>query len=221
MAKIIGAKKTWSRTKPTEMAAFGLNSVRMMTGNSSYLTPKIPLSDMTDSCDLVNELYPNRNDGDENKTDDKEAVDDLETKLQKQQAYVTEQAGGVTLVIESAGFVATTNGRKTVVRLGDTPTPKLKPMGGNRMKSRVKKVAGATSYVFIFFDDPDSIISADIDTITCISADGGSFSFCYGGGFNEMGGFTANKKIYCIAICKNKVGYGNLSAITSSGVLGN
>jgi len=223
MAKQITGKKDWDKRKPTEMAAKALYKVSKMTANTNFPTPEVPLTgagSLTVAANLVNTLYAARNDNPENKTNFKNAVNDLDEKLTLQMSYVSYVAGGVATIIQSGGFVATTNGRTVAVRLGDTPTPKLTPMGGNRVKSVVAKMPGSKIMTHIFFTDPESIISVDIDTISCMSTNGGSFFICSGSNNKEMGGLTANKKVYCCAVGKNKVGYGNLSAITSTGVLG-
>ncbi|MEI6815550.1 MAG: hypothetical protein WCL14_02980 [Bacteroidota bacterium] len=223
MGKKIVAKKSWSKRKYLAMGAFAKSVGTGLTGNADFTTPAPPIAPgaLTIAGQLVIDLYSNRLNGPTNKTNFKAAIKDCDDKLHLNVDYISEQAGGSALKIESTNCVASTNSYTHAVRLGTTPTPALKALGGNRMKSTVKKMLGATSYVHIFYTDKDSIITVDVDAISCMSAVGGSFSFCNGGVSREMGGFTANKKIYCCTVAKNAAGYGNLSASTSSGVLGN
>ena len=221
MPKKIIAKKTWRKKRYLQMGTYAKNNATKMTGNANFLLPVPPVAvgAMTIAGQLVIDLYPNRNDSLANKDAFKSAVDDCDDKLHLQIDYVSEQSGGDATKIISAGCIPSTNAVTVAVRLGNTPTPAFKALGGGRMKSKVAKVPGATSYMRIFFDDPESILNVDVDTISCVSANGGSFFFCDGKLTREMGGFTANKKIYGACVCKNNMGYGNLSAITSSGVL--
>ena len=203
------------------MASIATNSVAKMTGNPDMTTPspKVPLLDMTESANAVTEQYADRFNGPMNKENFKNAVNDLDLKLHEQLGYASNQADGIALIIDSAGFAATTNARKVAVRLGDTNTPKLKTMGNGKMKSTIVRMEGAKEYVHIFFHDPNSIIIVTRNTISCMSANGGSFSMVSGKLKEVMEGFTPNKKIYACAVARNKRGYGNLSAIISSGVL--
>ena len=223
MGKKIVAKKSWSKRKYLAMGAFAKSVGTGLTGNADFTTPAPPIAPgaLTIAGQLVIDLYSNRLNGPTNKTNFKAAIKDCDDKLHLNVDYISEQAGGSALKIQSTNCIASTNVATPAVRLGDTPTPALKALGGNRMKSTVKKMLGSKSMTHIFYTDKDSIITVDVDTISMMSTTGGSFFMTTGGLTKEMGGFSANKKIYCCAVAKNKVGYGNLSASTSSGVLGN
>ena len=221
MPKKIIALKNWKKRAYLAMGAIAKSIATGLTGNANFTTPAPPVTPVALAAagQLVIDLHPTRNNGPSNKTTFKNAVNDCNDKMVLDVDYISEQAGGDALKIESANCVASTNTKVTPVRLGNTPTPALKPLGGNRVQSKVKKMVGSKMMTHIFYDDPESVITVDIDTISMTSAHGGSFFMTSGSLTKEMGGFTANKKIYCVTVGKNKVGYGNLSSPNSTGVL--
>ena len=87
--------------------AFGRDRVSDMTGKPEFPTPDVPLSDITDACDDLEEAH-NDADGGTHETEEMNAAETVWDDLMRKLAgYVTRIADGDVAIITLAGFTAT------------------------------------------------------------------------------------------------------------------
>ncbi len=150
MAKPIVVLMNWTKMSPIQMAAFAHNIASRIPAASKSSSPPVAPEDLTNAATRLELAYANRMNGAEAKTEFEAADKALDELLHEVAAYVNSNANGDAVIIEAAGFTATSNERKpaTVPAVPNAPG-----ITGNAsaLRLQIASVAGATSYCWVIF----------------------------------------------------------------------
>jgi hypothetical protein len=155
----------WTKMPQTEVASFAHGtSTKMSEDPATFTSPAVSYKIMDASATRVENAYANRMNGPAAKTELKNAFADLNDNLHLQAAYVNSIANGDTATIENAGFVASSNIRKTKTIPAVPVTPSIK---GNAAKLQLKinAVPGAKNYCWVIFTDSTGTVSVKNRTV--------------------------------------------------------
>ena len=154
--KKIKVKMSWARATLLQQAGFARGTVTAMTGNTTFPTPAVALTAMTNAAARLENAWANRNNGVVARDELENAGTDLDDKLHTQAEYVDKIANGNDDIIHSAGFVSTKPSNERLSRIAATEAstaPVLVPQTGGSIKVTVDAVAGARVYCFILVLD--------------------------------------------------------------------
>ena len=140
---------SWTSLGTLEFLVFVANVIISMTGNKSYLTPKVTMTDLQAGYDRLKLAYPDRKKGPDEKQEYENAYAALDKLMHSEAGYVNEIADGDAAMIISAGFIPSSGIAVSAVTPANPGIVKLTPSLGGNLEMELAEVIGAVSYLYI------------------------------------------------------------------------
>ena len=152
MPKLIVVLLKWTLNTQLKMISLGNNVVTFMTNNvGTFATPTVSLTVLKAAADRLQAGYNGRLNGDEARLEYENAGIALDAMLHSQAIYVNGIAKGDASIIAKAGFKSTSATKTPKTKSVAPDAAKLGTDAGGGLKITLKKVVGATSYIYVVF----------------------------------------------------------------------
>jgi len=152
MIKLLVVLISWTLKAQLKMIAIAIHVVKMMGDNiGTFATPAVILTALKAAADRLQLAYNNRKNGDEGKLEYENAAIALDILLHSQAVYVNGIAKGDAAIIAKSGYESTTNNKVNPVITNQPDPAKLTTNAGGGLKIGLRKVLGATSYIYVVF----------------------------------------------------------------------